>query len=245
MLGICKNCNKEYRKREKTRQFCSLSCSNGFNLNGLKQVNLPLDSPKLAEFIGICLGDGYTSKYQVAITLNSINDANYLPYALDLIRELFPEPSITVVNKKGENAVEIRINSRIVADFLRTMGVVPNAKTVPSWVMKNPYYVKLCLRGLFDTEGSISFKSYMSKRGMRLYKQLNFTNYNVGIMRFVRDELGKLGFKPTMSLRRSLYLSNDRDIDKFRSVIGFSNPKLVKRSLVYAYDDYQKMYNLK
>jgi len=190
------------------------------------------------------LGDGYTSRYQVGITLNSINDADYLSYVLDLIKELFPEPSITIIHKKRENAVEIRLNSRIVAEFLRSMGIVPNAKSVPKWITENPDYVKACLRGLFDTEGHISFKSYKSKKGVSLYKQLNFTNFNVNLMRFVRDELEEFGFKPTVSLRRSLYLSNDRDIDSFRSLIGFSNPKLVRRSLVYAYEDYQKMYNL-
>ena len=63
-------------------------------------------------------------------------------------------------------------------------------------------YKRACVRGLFDTEGSISFKLYSSAKGMRVYKQLNFRNADVKLMRFVRDELADLGLKPTMTLKR-------------------------------------------
>ena len=241
MIGICNFCKNTYRKREKKYRFCSLTCSSRFNLNGLKQISLPEKSTSLAEFIGICLGDGSVLKYQVSITLNSSADKEYIPYVIELSNKLFPGISPSLIKKGKENAVDIRMNSRIVADFLKNMGIVPNAKSIPLWIMNNPKYRRACTRGLFDTEGSISFKKYLSKKGLHIYKHLNFRNVDIKLMKFVRDNLLALGAKPTMTLKRSLYLSNHRSIDLFRQKIGFSNPKLIYRSHVYTINDLEML----
>ena len=52
-------------------------------------------------------------------------------------------------------------------------------------------------------------------------------------MEFVRNTLVEIGLKPTMTLKKSLYLSNHKSIDYFRKEIGFSNPKLIYRSRIY------------
>ncbi|MBI3485956.1 hypothetical protein HY025_03340 [Candidatus Daviesbacteria bacterium] len=238
ILGVCKFCKKEFRKRERTRKFCSLICANRFNLNNLNKVKLPEKSKEFAEFVGICLGDGCAFGYQVAITLNSIADSLYVPYVTKLSGRLFPGATISLIKRK-ENAFDIRINSRQVVEFLKANGVVSNSKFIPNWIITNPFYVRSCLRGLFDTEGSISFKLYQSNTGLSLYKQLNFRNANTILIRFVRDNLIKLGFKPTNTLKRSLYLSNHQSISLFRQLIGFSNPKLLERSLIETAEQYK------
>ena len=239
ILGICGFCKKEFRKREKKYKYCSLICSSRANLNGLNKVQLPGNSWELAEFIGICLGDGYTSKYQTGITLNTIADKEYIPYVLRLAKDLFPGASTSLVYRKGENAVDIRINSRIVVDFLREMGIISYAKRVPNWIVENQGYTNACIRGLIDTEGCISFKQYIGRENTSIYKQLIFRNANKMLMQFVRDNLLLLGLKPTMSLRRSLYLSNDQSIMIYCDFIGFSNPKLIYRSLIKTPEDYE------
>lgn len=238
--GICGFCKKEFRKRENSRKFCSLICSNRFNLNGLNKVNIPSYNKDLAEFVGICLGDGYASKYQVSISLNSIADKAYVPYVIKLAKNLFPGASLYCSKVSKENAINIRINSRIVAELLRSMGVVPNDKYVPAWISDAVEYTKSCTRGLVDTEGSISFKLYKSKKGISVYKQLNFRNANMLLMGFVKNSLINLGLKPTMTMKRSLYLSNHESIDTYREQIGFSNPKLLVRSFVRDINQYEK-----
>lgn len=193
---------------------------------------MPRKSRLLAEFIGICLGDGYASGYQAGITLNSIADRNYLLYVEDLARNLFPGATFSIIKRKKENAIDIRINSKTVVIFLKGMGVIPNAKTIPDWILKEEKYTRACVRGLFDTEGSISFKCYRGKNGISVYKQLNFRNSNMILMGFVKNSLINLGLKPTTTMRRSLYLSNHDSIDTYRKKIGFSNPKLRERSLI-------------
>lgn len=240
MLGTCKHCKKEYRKRERTRQFCSLICSNRYNLNGKNNVFLPNKNKLLAEFIGICLGDGYAWGYQVGVTLNSIADRNYVSYVESLARKLFPGASFSVAKRKRENAIDIRINSKSVVEFLKTMGIVSHSKFIPEWILDDINFTRSCMRGLFDTEGHISFKLYKSRRGISVYKQLNFRNANMKLMGFVKDALLDLGLKPTLTMKRSLYLSNHESIDKYREQVGFSNPKLLERSWIKDINQYEK-----
>lgn len=241
MQGICKNCKKEFRKRTSKYVFCSLKCSNNFNRNGLKRVVLPLESPELAEFVGICLGDGHASRYQVTVSLNSIVDRKYVIYVTNLMTRLFKGPKITVLKRKNLNMLDVKLNSVLVAEFMRKNGVVPNNKYVPKWINKKQPYINFCLRGLFDTEGSISFKIYKAKKGISLYKQLNFRNANLGLMRFVRDNLLQQGFNPTNTLKQSLYLSNHESVNDFVRLIGFSNPKLISKSNIVNIDQYENL----
>lgn len=232
ILGVCGNCKKRFRKRERSRKFCSLICANNFNLNCLIPISLPEENSYLAEFLGICLGDGHCSKYQTSIALNSIVDSEYIPFVIGLCKKLFPQVNPMIIKLKNVNMVDLRLNSRIISDFMRSMGMTPNHKFISPWILNKPEYITSCIRGLFDTEGSISFKTYDAKNEIRIYKQLNFRNYSLELMSFVRDQLVILGFKPTMSLKNSLYISNHDDIDRFREIIGFSNPKLQVRSKI-------------
>lgn len=244
IIGICLFCKKEFRKRERIYKFCSLICSNNFNLNGLRKIVLPQRGIDLAEFLGICTGDGSVSKYQTEIALNSIADKEYVGYVTELSVKLFPGAKVSALKKNNQNVVRVKINSRIVSDFLLAEGMTPNAKVIPLWILSSSVLIYRFMRGLFDTEGSISFKRYRSKKGLCLYKQLNFRNADVNLMIFVRDNLISLGLKPTTTLKRSLYLSNHDAIDKFRDIIGFSNQKLLTRSLIKTVDQHNKFINI-
>jgi len=228
MRDLCNYCNKEYKKREKKRKFCSITCANRFNLNGSHKITLPIFNSQLAEFIGICLGDGSTGVYQIGITLNARADIDYIPYVYRLSQTLFPGAGVALVQRK-DNAVDVRITSKTVVLFLKENGIIAHAKYVPEWIKQNAIFTHACIRGLFDTEGSVSKKMYVSKTGLRTYYQLNFRNTNKKIMLFVRDGLLAIGLSPTTSLANSLYLSNPSSISTFRSRIGFSNPKLVEK----------------
>lgn len=229
ILGNCLHCKKIFRKREQKYKFCSLICSSGFNRNGLKNVTLPQHSSLLAEFIGILLGDGSVSKYQTGVTLNSIADKDYIPKVIEISKVLFPEANVSAVKKGKFNAIELRISSRIVSDFLREMGIISGKKKVPLWILHSNVYRNSCVRGLFDTEGSVSLKKYIGKNGTRKYYQLNFRNYDKEIMRFVRDTLLELNLKPTMTLTKSLYLSNPYALKTFLNEIKPTNPKLITK----------------
>ena len=227
IMGVCLNCKREFRKREQKYKFCSLNCSGNFNKNGFKDVALPNQSEALAEFVGICLGDGCVTKYQVCITLNAVADRDYIPYVINLSNKLFPQVSISKVKKGTVKALDIRLNSSKVSKFFYDMGIVPNHKKIPAWINNKLSYRKACTRGLFDTEGSTSRKQYLSRSGLNTYHQLNFRNYDKSLMRFVRDLLLEVGLRPTISLTKSLYISNLKDIDIYLELIGSGNPKIL------------------
>jgi len=63
------------------------------------------------------------------------------------------------------------------------------------------------------------------------------------LLTFVRDVFNKLGYSSTQSLIKNLYLSNDREIDKYRKLVGFRNQKLERKSLIRNYSDYLVLYN--
>jgi hypothetical protein len=241
IIGECLFCKQTFKKRENKRKFCSLVCASNFNKNGLKNIALPPFSVELAEFIGICLGDGCVSGYQVSVTLNKNADKEYIPYVAHLMIRLFPSLKPSLIEKRKDNAVDVRVYSKVLVNFLESMGIVSNKKVIPSWIFSKVEYRYACIRGLFDTEGSISFKKYKNRNGVSLYKQLNFRNLDINFIRFVRDTLSSIGLKPTMTLKNSLYISNHGDIDTLREVIGFSNPKLKKRSRIYSFVGYQML----
>ena len=237
---ICPKCQIGflYSSRQRKKKFCSLSCANKSNKATLVEIDLPKPSVKLAEFMGIMLGDGCASNYYSTVSLNSHADKAYVPYVLHLIDKLFVGGSFNAKQIKNVNLVLIQISSVQISQFLRNEGLLPNNKKIPAWILENQTYRRACVRGLFDTEGSISYKFYKSKKGLSIYKQLNFRNADQKLMHFVRQELLDLGLKPTMSQTRSLYLSNHEDIDIYSTFIGFSNPKLIQRSLVKDQESY-------
>jgi len=233
----CLQCNTQFIKQQKTREFCSLKCSNSFNIDGLHKIPLPQQNEKLAEFIGICLGDGCTQKYQTTITLNRIVDEEYSKYVEKLAQELFTPKTVTINSNFTPKITRVCINSKIATDFLKSNGIIANKKFVPSWIQDNLQFKKYCIRGLFDTEGSISYKIYRGKKAISLYKQLNFRNNDINLMKLTRDTLIELGHKVTTTLKRSLYLSTHKGIYRFRDEIGFSNAKLEKCSKIYHYEE--------
>lgn len=240
ILGKCLFCHKEFRKRERKYKFCSLACSSSFNKNGLISIDVPAETEYLAELMGIILGDGYVSRYQTSIVLNSIADREYIVYVTNLIKNIFPDLKISLIKRKNDKALDIRFSSRVISECFINMGIIAKNKSIPPWILENKDFKIACLRGLFDTEGSISFKIYKGKGKKSIYKQLNFRNKNEKIMLFVRDTLLSLGFKPTMSLRYSLYLSNDQSILAYRKIVGFNNLKLFSRSLITTLNEYEE-----
>lgn len=238
VMQNCPFCYHAFKRKYPTQRFCSENCANKYNRNGLKQITLPAKSEDLAEFIGILLGDGDLTQYQVTVTLNTDADKDYIPYVFSLIRKVFPQLTPTINDRKTECCTKIRFSSRIAVDFFKDMGVRSGKPLVPKWIYGKQTYLLACLRGLIDTEGSIGFKIYQSNTTQNVYRQLIFTNRNPVLLTFATDVLNLLGFHCTQSKIKNIYISNDFDIDRYRSIIGFHNPKLEQRSLLRDYASY-------
>jgi len=184
---------------------------------------------EFAEFIGVLIGDGHLGKYQfqIVITLNSELETEYLKYLILLLKNLFKiEPKLRYL--KNKRAVQIGFNSKIVSGFLcQEIGLPigkrihqPNNK-IPDYILCNKQLLCACLRGLFDTEGSLSIRHHRAIR-------LSIYNNSEYLLESMHSGLQKLGFN-SIKKTRSVRLNRTSEIIRFFNEIGSRNPYKVHR----------------
>lgn len=197
-----------------------------------KIIKEPAHSEELAEFIGIMLGDGGISNYQINITLNNETDREYSVYVQELIKKLF-SISVFVLSRRLEKTDRIVASGRSLVEFLKRKGLIVGNKVrsqidIPAWILNNRKYAIACLRGLIDTDGS--FYSYEHTVFKKKYYNfaMCFTNHSMPLIKKVSRILNKLGLSPIMNTKR-VYLHRAKDIDKYFSEVGTHNPKYLQR----------------
>lgn len=195
-----------------------------------KLIREPRNSPALAEFIGIMLGDGGMTDYQARITLNSETDRKYSFYVQKLIKKLFNIESSRLMRKfREEKAVDILISSKSLINFLlkkdlKTGHKINNNIDIPKWIKSKSEYKIACLRGLMDTDGS--FYLYKHKVNGKIYNNfaICFTSYSNLLLNSACKILKELDFRPSGTKKR-IYLHRKKDIRNYINRIGSNNPK--------------------
>jgi intein/homing endonuclease len=205
-----------------------------------KIVNFPSKDDRLAEFVGIMLGDGnvFSKDYQNT-TVNCIkiagNPKTGTSYILDfvkpLLESLFGTKVSVYVNKKG-NEIFLTLHGKNIIKFVERIGLprgnkVKNMPTIPEWVFEDERHLKVCVRGLVDTDGSI----YALKPHYPNLLQICFKNKNPRLLADFRIALQKLGFHPSKISWNKVYLTRQAEIDRYVREIGFNNPNHLKRYL--------------
>lgn len=201
-----------------------------------KKVNLPKFSKELAEFVGIMLGDGGISKYQTTITLNKIDDSLYIIYVRNLIKNLFGVTASCVLIKNTK-ALNIIVSRRDLVIFCnKTLGLpigdkIKQSINIPPWILMNDNYLKHCIRGLVDTDGSIFWETHKANKKYS-YPRLNFTSASKLLTKNTFKALLKFGFHPKIRRGgRSIQIEKIEEICKYWKVIGSSNSKHQKKLL--------------
>lgn len=210
-----------------------------------KKIKIPEKNSKLAEFIGSVLGDGNINSYkkgkkvgvyQIKIAGDYSEDREYhQEYLKPLCEELFGlSIGENVVPKRNERFLVL--SSKELVEFFTKLGLKPgnkikNQTTIPPWIWENDEFIKACLRGLIDTDGSI-FR--MSKRDPNLIR-ISFTNHNAQLLEDTRNAFISVGFNPSKTiLNRTFYISRQGEIRKYLKEVGFSNKKHLKRYLLFS-----------
>lgn len=67
--------------------------------------------------------------------------------------------------------------------------------SVPKWIKNNKKYTKKCLKGLFETDGSV----YLDRK----YLMVNFTTAIPELSRDVMEMILKNGFRPNLQFHRT------------------------------------------
>lgn len=191
-------------------------------LNTLKSVSLPRYSSRLAEFIGIMLGDGHLSHFQAVVTLGT-KEASYADHVRALMQKLFSTNANIGLRKDGFR--DVYLSSTVVTAWLYHMGLVSNKVreqvSVPLWIFEKPGYMRAFLRGFFDTDGSI----YKLRFGV----QISLTNKSRPLLVSLRKMLVELGYRPSEVGDMRVYVTRVPDVKRFFAEIRPANQKHQRR----------------
>jgi len=206
----------------------------GDNFKTLKSIAIPKPSEKLAELLGILIGDGHLSNYQVSITTNSETDYEYALFSYRLIKKLF-NMTPTIKKRNNENTMNVVASSKNIVKFLHNKGMpignkIQHQLSIPKWIFKKVPYWKAFIRGLFDTDGCIYLDVH--KIGRKVYKHLGWTitSYADKLRKDIFEILKTLNFSPTLrETQKSVYLRKQKEIQRYFKEIGTHNPKHHRR----------------
>jgi len=200
-----------------------------------KQIKKPVLSRKLAELVGILLGDGSSYKnikkgvYQVRIAGNIHNEQKYFSTFLKPSFEEQFHIKGRIAKQPKNGAIYLCFDSRELVEFLDSIGVpynkIKRTVGIPNWIKKQKNFLISCIRGLIDTDGSIH---RLSKRDPGLMR-ISFKNMNMNLLSDVRLSFLQLGFHPSKFIHNQIFLTRKSDIKLFVNKIGFNNSKNIER----------------
>lgn len=198
-------------------------------------ITLNLKSPDVAEFLGVLIGDGFIGSYpgrMIQITGNKINDKEYYQnYLIPLIKRIF-NAKINFYERR--NCLRLTIYSKEIFTTIKATFDFPVGKKGDIAIPKNMLESDECklrlIRGLFDTDGSISLqrKKYpviaiitTSKiLALQIQEILNQFDFRAYICKSTQK-----GFKDAFRVT----IFGKQKVLKWKSLIGSSNPYHIKR----------------
>lgn len=204
-------------------------------INVFSPVDFPIRSAKLAEFVGILLGDGGISSRQITITLHKDDDRHFAVYVQRLAENLF---GITPGFYTRKNTVSIVISRAKLVKFFTDMDIPIGGKVrqqtgVPSWIGSSQKFTKFCLRGLFDTDGCFYIDKHRYKSKIYYNCGMSFTNRSLPLLSFFKESMQQLGFHPTQKTRFNVLLRREPEIKRYFQKVGSSNPKHLNKFQQY------------
>lgn len=215
------------------RSFWTLEGSRKGGTNSAKKFTLPLYSERLAEFVGIMLGDGGISRGQITVTLGYSTDKEYGKYVIKLIRKLFHYKASTY-RSTDKDVLRIRASGVNLVKNLLTLGLVEGNKIkqqfdIPSWIQQKAEYIRACIRGMIDTDGCVHRKVRRERNGIE-YRSIGitFSSYSNPLQISLIKLFNSLGFKVAIS-GKTIYLCGKEQVRRYVKEIGFSNPKHMTR----------------
>lgn len=200
-----------------------------------KKIKIPEKSEKLAEFFGIILGDGNIIRKQMRVVVNK-NEKMYLGYVQKLVKDLFDLESKIHKHSRGgfensrDTALELCISSISLVKFCVENGLkignkIENQANIPRWCFENDKYLKGCVRGLFDTDGSVYPNN---KRWKQICWKMSEKSK---IPNSIYQGLKQLGFHPNKNIDNRVNLTRTKEVHKFFDEIKPKNPKHIKRMM--------------
>lgn len=204
------------------------------NINNLKLIEYPPHSERLAEFVGAIIGDGGLSKYQLTITLHHFDDKEYTDFIVNIIQELF-NVAPAVYHRKIRSVRTVTVSSRSLVSFLnqdinfQVGNKMKQRIDIPNWIKQDQNFSTACMRGLFDTDGSVVLHRYWVGGKRYCYKKLEFCSMSPPLRKSAYDILYNLGMHPRVAREKSVWLDSKSDVGSYFESVGTHNTKHWKR----------------
>ncbi len=190
-------------------------------------------SSRLSELIGAIIGDGNIygkGPHYVEMCGNPHSDFGYYKHTLLPIvgRELGMFPRM-VERSKG---LRFRMNCKAFVKWLKTLGLPAGEEKghalIPMAIILTNRLVRRCLRGIFDTDGSIYFD--MRRAYKRPYPRIELHMKNKKLLEQIYRLLREMDVPSILLLRRSaIQMIGIKRVLTFLREIGFSNQWHIKR----------------
>jgi len=199
-----------------------------------KDINKPVKSKELAEFVGVILGDGGISNYQVTVTLHAVDDKKYGIFVASLIKRLFNVP-VGMYKSKTDESITYYVSRAKMVDFcVKSLGLVIGNKVkqqvdIPRWIKNNKEYLVACICGLVDTDGSVFIHKYTVGGKVYKYTKMTFTNNSEPLRVSVFEGLNKLNVPARLDNSNNVWIDSREGVEKYFSIIGSHNPKHLDR----------------
>lgn len=222
-----------------------------------RKIKLPVAlDEKLAELIGIHIGDGNSYKFKdnknrtiMSYTGDLEDDfVYYREYVEYLYKKLF---GIKLSFIKYGNWFMIRLSSLAIFTFFTEVLGLPcgkkaNTIRIPRIVLNASNEIKCSLlRGITDTDGSLTFKK--KHKNVHYYPIIKIDSASRQLIEDVKNILILLGFKiytqfdckehniktKKIYIKHSIYLSGRKNLDLWIKKIGFKNPKHITKYLIW------------
>lgn len=198
-----------------------------------RTIKKPAYSEELAECVGILLGDGNISKYQVKVTLHAMDDKKYGEFIVKLFQKLFAVPVAVYPSKHAAVTNYVVSRTKLVQFCIDTLDLKKGNKSlqqidIPVWIKSNPLYHKPCIRGLFDTDGSFFSHTYTVGSKKYSYTKATFTNNSQPLLDSLHVMLTEMGIKARRA-KFDIWLDSKNSIQTYMRLIGSHNPKHLKK----------------
>ena len=197
-------------------------------------IKKPKFSEKLAEFIGIVIGDGSITKRQITITLHCKDDKEYSKFVVALIKKLFDVP-VGTSRRKRDLAINYVVSRTELVRFcteklgLKIGNKIKQQVDIPDWIKQNKLYSIACVRGLVDTDGCVFNHKYKVKEKWYSYKKLAFTSYSKPLRESVSHILKNSGLNPRIARDKDVRLDSIKDMEKYFKIFSSHNPKHLRK----------------
>ena len=187
---------------------------------------------EIAELIGAILGDGniYAKRPSyVEFCGNPNTDCSYFRSVLIPIveRNLVRTPRLTFRSR----GVRFRINHKGFVEWLAEIGIPSGAAKgkvgIPPLIMSDSECLRRCIRGVFDTDGSVYFDRRSVYR--RPYPRIELHMTNKRILKQIEESMNNMGINCSLSRKGSVETAGFGPLVRFLERIGFANERHTNR----------------